>query len=251
MPFRWGIAKIESRREAAAMSLAEKILELRTGQNLSQGDLAEKLEVSRQSVSKWETGQAVPELDKIIKLADLFGVSVDQLVRDGEAPGPQTPAAAPQIVYVERPRRGLTTTQILGTVCTAGGAGLCLLSAAMGDSEVFLIGLVVLMAGLPLLLAKKHPFLLFGWLAWAMGYLFLCTPAIVGPDLGAWQPFTGLVMSWLWLMADGALGGSILVMILLFLLAYGVLSVFTILLPAATIRLAWKRWTARRERKTE
>lgn len=143
------------------MTLAERILELRTRQKLSQGDLAERLEVSRQSVSKWETGQSVPELDKLIKLADLFGVSVDQLVREGDTPGAATdapkgetpPAAQPQIVYVERPRRGLTTTQILGVVCTAGGAGLCLLAAVKGDDEVFLIGLVVLIAGLPLLLA--------------------------------------------------------------------------------------------------
>lgn len=237
------------------MTLAERILELRTRQKLSQGDLAERLEVSRQSVSKWETGQSVPELDKLIKLADLFGVSVDQLVREGDTPGAATdapkgetpPAAQPQIVYVERPRRGLTTTQILGVVCTAGGAGLCLLAAVKGDDELFLIGMVVLIAGLPLLLAKRHPFLLFGWLAWAMGYLFLCTPAIMGPVLGAWQPFTGLAWAWRWLMADGALGGSILLMILLFLLSYGALSALTILLPVLTARLAWKRWKARGE----
>ena len=63
------------------MTLAEKITVLRGERKLSQGDLAEKLNVSRQSVSKWETGQSVPELDKLIKLADLFGVSVDVLDR--------------------------------------------------------------------------------------------------------------------------------------------------------------------------
>lgn len=228
------------------MTLAEKILALRTERNLSQGDLAEKLDVSRQSVSKWETGQSVPELDKLIRLADVFGVSVDQLVREGGPPKPAVetpPAAQPQIVYVERPGRCLTAVQILGVVCTAGGAGLCI----MGDDELFLIGMVVLIAGLPLLLAKKHPFLLFGWLAWAMGYLFLCTPAIMGPDLGAWQPFTGLAWAWRWLMADGALGGSILLMGLLFLLAYGVLSVLAILMPILTIRLARQTWKKRAE----
>lgn len=228
------------------MTLAEKILALRTERNLSQGDLAEKLDVSRQSVSKWETGQSVPELDKLIRLADVFGVSVDQLVREGGPPKPAVetpPAAQPQIVYVERPGRCLTAVQILGVVCTAGGAGLCI----MGDDELSLIGMVVLIAGLPLLLAKKHPFLLFGWLAWAMGYLFLCTPAIMGPDLGAWQPFTGLVWAWRWLMADGALGGSILLMGLLFLLAYGALSVLAILLPILTIRLARQTWKKRAE----
>ncbi len=238
------------------MSLAEKILKLRTGQNLSQGELADRLEVSRQSVSKWETGQSVPELDKLIRLADLFGVTVDQLVRDGEAPAgaaperADTPAAEPEakIIYVERPRRCLTAAQILGVVCAAGGAGLCLISAARADNETFLIGLVVLIAGLPLLLAKKHPFLGLGWLAWALGWMFLCTPAIMGPVIGAWQPFTGLAMSWRWLMADRALGGSILLMILLLLLAYGALSALTIALPVLTARLAWRGWRARREK---
>jgi len=49
------------------MSLAENIYRLRTEQNMSQLDLADALEVSRQSVSKWETGTAVPELEKLIK----------------------------------------------------------------------------------------------------------------------------------------------------------------------------------------
>ena len=68
------------------MTLAEKILSLRTQRGMSQDDLAEKLEVSRQSVSKWETAQSTPDLDKIIRLADLFGTTVDQLVREGERP---------------------------------------------------------------------------------------------------------------------------------------------------------------------
>jgi len=54
------------------MSLGETIYRLRTEKNLSQGDLAEMLEVSRQSVSKWENNSAVPDLEKIIKLGDIF-----------------------------------------------------------------------------------------------------------------------------------------------------------------------------------
>ena len=96
------------------MTLAEKILSLRTERGMSQDDLAEKLEVSRQSVSKWETAQSTPDLDKIIRLADLFGVSVDELVRDGEAPQPPEPSQ-PQVVYVEREgkRESLTAVQII------------------------------------------------------------------------------------------------------------------------------------------
>jgi len=55
------------------MSLGEKIYKLRTEKNLSQGDLADRLEVSRQSVSKWENNNAVPDLDKIIALSEIFG----------------------------------------------------------------------------------------------------------------------------------------------------------------------------------
>lgn len=63
------------------MSLGERIYRLRTEKNLSQGDLAERLEVSRQSVSKWENNSAVPDLEKIIKLGEIFGVSLDELVK--------------------------------------------------------------------------------------------------------------------------------------------------------------------------
>ena len=62
------------------MSLGETIYTLRTRRNLSQGDLAEQLDVSRQSISKWETDRSVPELDKLVKMSRLFGVSLDELV---------------------------------------------------------------------------------------------------------------------------------------------------------------------------
>ncbi len=61
------------------MSIGTKIFELRTTKNLSQGDLADILDVSRQSVSKWETDASIPDLDKLIKLCDLFDVTLDEL----------------------------------------------------------------------------------------------------------------------------------------------------------------------------
>lgn len=64
------------------MILAEKILALRTAQGWSQEELAEKLEVSRQSVSKWESAGSIPDLNKILQLAQLFGVSTDYLLKD-------------------------------------------------------------------------------------------------------------------------------------------------------------------------
>ena len=64
------------------MILGEKIYKLRTKQGLSQGDLAEHLNVSRQSISKWETGGSTPDLDKLINISQLFGVTLDELVLD-------------------------------------------------------------------------------------------------------------------------------------------------------------------------
>lgn len=64
------------------MKLNEKIYEYRKLNRWSQEELADKLEVSRQTISKWEVGKAVPELDKLIKLAELFNITVDELVKD-------------------------------------------------------------------------------------------------------------------------------------------------------------------------
>ena len=80
------------------MSLADKIMQLRKQKGWSQIDLADRLDVSRQSVSKWEMAQAVPELDKIVKLSELFNVSTDYLLKDSESdtlpPPPPLPSTA-------------------------------------------------------------------------------------------------------------------------------------------------------------
>lgn len=66
------------------MTLGEKIYKLRTGQGLSQEVFGENLGVSRQSVSKWETDQSVPELEKIVAISELFGVTTDYLLKEDE-----------------------------------------------------------------------------------------------------------------------------------------------------------------------
>lgn len=66
------------------MTLGEKIYRLRTEKGLSQEAFGENLGVSRQSVSKWETNQSVPELEKIIAISELFGVTTDYLLKEKE-----------------------------------------------------------------------------------------------------------------------------------------------------------------------
>ncbi len=68
------------------MKRSEKILANRKRLNLSQEELSEKLNVSRQAVSKWESDQANPDIDKIVAMAQLFGISVDELVNENFEP---------------------------------------------------------------------------------------------------------------------------------------------------------------------
>ena len=63
------------------MNIGEKLFELRKNKNLSQEEVAEKLNVTRQTVSKWETNQSTPDFDKIVPLCELFEISTDELLR--------------------------------------------------------------------------------------------------------------------------------------------------------------------------
>ncbi len=64
--------------------LSKKLYKLRKNSGLSQEQLAEKLNVSRQAISKWESGTAVPESEKLVTISNYFGVSVDYLLKDEE-----------------------------------------------------------------------------------------------------------------------------------------------------------------------
>lgn len=69
------------------MNLSEKIMMLRKKEGWSQEELANHLQISRQAVSKWESGQSMPDTDKIIQLSQLFHVTTDYLLLDQENEG--------------------------------------------------------------------------------------------------------------------------------------------------------------------
>lgn len=83
------------------MQFCEKLTELRRKAGLSQEQLADRLGVTRQSVSKWESGAAMPELGKLIALSELFGVSIDYLVKDGDALDPAAEQESSRSARVE------------------------------------------------------------------------------------------------------------------------------------------------------
>lgn len=89
------------------MTVGERITELRKACNMSQGQLATAMEVSRQAVSKWENGQAVPDTQKMIKLAEVLDTEVEYIAtgRKGGSPAPVIqgqPQVIEKIVEVEK-----------------------------------------------------------------------------------------------------------------------------------------------------
>ena len=83
------------------MTFSDKLIALRRKAGWSQEELAERLNVSRQSVSKWEGAQSMPDIDKIVQLSSLFSVTTDYLLKDGQDdPQPaaaETPSPLPRI----------------------------------------------------------------------------------------------------------------------------------------------------------
>lgn len=64
------------------MKFNEKLIKIRKEKGLSQEALGEKLDVARQTISKWELGETTPEMDKLVKLSELFEISLDELIKD-------------------------------------------------------------------------------------------------------------------------------------------------------------------------
>lgn len=123
------------------MTFGSRLQELRRKAGMSQDSLAERLEVSRQAVSKWERDETMPETDKVIRIAQLFDVSLDSLLLGRSEPASQTPPPhyTQQPQYTQQPRYTRPTfsqqfNQFLrrygakaGAVMTAIGAVICAL----------------------------------------------------------------------------------------------------------------------------
>ena len=154
------------------MNLGEKIYALRTARNLSQGDLAEALDVSRQSISKWETGGSVPELDKLIKLSEVFGVSLDELILNKQPSAPTLPPE-PQVVYVEH-SQAPSGKRIAGVILLCFSALVWLLVSLLGDVAAgLIIAVPFLGCGLICLFVRQNTGLWCLWLVYIFADLFL------------------------------------------------------------------------------
>ena len=170
------------------MTLGERIRTLRIKQSLSQEDLAAALEVSRQSVSKWETDGATPDVEKLIKLSDLFGVSLDALVRGEPQPTPES--IREMLPKKEKPPGQKTVGIVL--LCMAFltfWVGI-LLDGSLLFGLVF--GAPFALCGVICLTVRWHPGLICAWLLSLLGDMYL---------------FFGVRFCWRRILMDLRLGG--------------------------------------------
>lgn len=102
------------------MNLATKLLTLRKQKGLTQMDLAEQLNVSRQAISRWEVGVAIPSTDNLKVLAELYGVQVDFLLNDGleEAPNSNEAAGNEPIAHKRRMYKVVTVCVLVTILIT-------------------------------------------------------------------------------------------------------------------------------------
>ncbi|MBQ6947867.1 MAG: helix-turn-helix transcriptional regulator [Clostridia bacterium] len=137
------------------MNLGENIYQFRTARGLSQGALAEAMEVSRQSISKWENNSAVPELDKLIKMSRLFDITLDELVYGKSKPTPPAPSANQ---FMPMPSARL----LIGCAMLLFGMVFFLLSVFWGDHLRFgeefgeLVSLCIVLLSIALLATYNH-----------------------------------------------------------------------------------------------
>ncbi|MFI3141911.1 MAG: helix-turn-helix transcriptional regulator [Clostridia bacterium] len=177
------------------MKIAEKIYEFRIRQNLSQGDLAEKVDVSRQSVSKWETGTATPDLDKLIKLSGVFGVTLDELVgnenavhEENDAPKLMTQEQV-DVIVADIKKEYSNKTPILHSLLTILGGALILIGSILAAvSSFYLIAfpLVYIEIGLILISVSNKKSINFIWgaisISTSLLIIFSLAPNLLNPS---------------------------------------------------------------------
>lgn len=152
------------------MNLGEKILELRTKENMSQSDLADILNVSRQSVSKWETNSSVPELEKLLGMSKIFKVSLDELVSKERKVN--SDESNDNVSINQKPQ--LQLRKIIGLVLLGIGSVIFILILFMGDySSALVLSSPFLITGLISLFVSKYTILWNGWILYGMIYLYL------------------------------------------------------------------------------
>ena len=152
------------------MNLGDKILEMRTKANMSQGDLAELMNVSRQSVSKWETNSSVPELNKIVKMSEIFKISVDELVCGDKI---KAEDELKDRTNEKQDRASKRKTLVGGSLLITGAIIFVLLAVLSDVLSAVVLAWPFILTGCISLIVRKHVILWNSWALYIIFYLYL------------------------------------------------------------------------------
>ena len=122
------------------MKFGDKLISLRKKQGLSQEELAEKLKVSRQSVSKWESNNTYPETDKIIQICNIFNCNMDDLINDKITDIDQLERVSKSKLNIDSFLEFLTKTINVFSNMSFSSCLKCLV-------ELFILGLILFLVG--------------------------------------------------------------------------------------------------------
>ena len=154
-------------------NFGERIFDLRNRNNMSQGDLADKLDVSRQTISKWENNMCMPEAEKLLLLSEIFGVSTDYILKGRTIVEPE-----PVYIYVKDPdsenvskHNERIVRKYVGIIIAIIGGLLSAWLALLGGwlYIIFTGGLMLL--GILFACNVKHPWLIVSWIVYVLTML--------------------------------------------------------------------------------
>lgn len=148
------------------MNLGKTIYEHRTRMNLSQGDLAELLNVSRQSVSKWENNSAVPDLEKIVKLSEIFDLSLYEFVKGEKVVSSERSQIVREVIIQHPKKEGRITAGVI-LMCMALVVFL-MIFVLTGSIGGFIYSLPFFVCGILCFTIKTNTGL---WCAWVVYFM--------------------------------------------------------------------------------
>lgn len=157
--------------------LGEKIVELRKQKGITQEQLAEELEVTRQTISKWELNQSSPDLNYIRKISDYFNVTTDYLIKEKTSNEihKDNHKATEQVVHT------ISSKLIVGIIAVVSGIALLLVGIVMSEDNgewflAIITGALMIIVGLEIILIKKNMGLKVMWTLWSC----IAVPMMIG-----------------------------------------------------------------------
>ena len=166
-------------------TIGERLYEIRKKRNLSQGELADKLDVSRQTVSKWENNMCLPEVEKLLQLSEALGVTTDYILK-GIAEKESTAEKETVYVYIKEPcdekdekkRKSRRNAGIV--LLTVGGLATVALVLLGLIIPAVLTG-VVCLVGIILAFGERHPILTAAWTVYIVAMCCLSPFMVISP----------------------------------------------------------------------